>query len=393
MYMKRDLEKLLKKVAGLFPAVLVTGARQTGKTTLLKNLFNDAKYVTFDDPAMQSFAKEDPAGFISRYSDRQTILDEIQYVPELFSYLKMEIDSNRDLAGQRLMTGSQQFNMMKDVSDSLAGRIAIVDLFPMSYNEYNVPGETTVENILWNGTYPEVIVKPEIRDTWIPSYIRTYVERDVRDIVSVSDLSLFQTFLGLCAANHSQELNLAGISRSSGVSIPTVKRWISILESSFIIYLLRPFHTNIGKRLVKSPKMYFIDSSIPSYLTRQGNKESLFNGSMSGAFFEGFIVSETLKIIRNSGKNIDISFWRSHDGMEIDLIITSNDKYYPIEIKKTGTPTRRHAQSLEKFISLFEGKTEKAFVVCTIDKEKPLTANVSAVSWQEYLKQISEILT
>lgn len=392
MYLKRDVEPFLKQISNLFPAVLVTGARQSGKTTLLKKVFKKAEYVTFDDPVMQNFAKNDPAGFISKYSGKQAILDEIQYVPELFSYLKMNIDRNRMNYGQWLMTGSQQFNMMKDVSDSLAGRIAILDLFPLSYGELPKIEDKAVENILWDGTYPEIVVEPKIRDSWLPSYIRTYIERDVRDIVSVSDLSLFQMFLGLSAANHAQELNVASISRNCGISQPTVKRWVSILQTSFIVYLLKPFYKNIGKRLIKTPKMYFIDSAIPAYLTKQGSSESLFNGSMGGAFFEGFIVIETLKIVRNKSANSDLYFWRSHDGIEIDLIIESAGKYYPVEIKKTQTPTSRHAESIEKFRTLFEGQVGESFVVCNIDEEKPLTANVSALPWKKYLEKIREII-
>ena len=393
MIVKRDLGAFLKKVSGLFPAVIVTGPRQSGKTTFLKYTFPEAEYVTFDDPVMQDFAKNDPNGFIAKFSSRQIILDEIQYVPELFSYLKMDIDQNREVCGKWLLTGSQQFNMMKEISDSLAGRIAILNMFPFSQNELSSAGKNLeIDKILWNGAYPEVVLKPEIREIWLASYIRTYIERDVRQLINVADLSLFQTFIGLVAANHSQELNVAGISRDCGAAQPTIKRWISILEASFIIYLLRPFHVNIGKRLVKTPKLYFIDSAIPAYLTKQGSSESLFNGAMGGAFFEGFIVVETLKIIKNSSANAELYFWRSNDGMEIDLIIEFAGKYHAVEIKKTQTPTAKHAESIEKFITLFKEKTGDSFVVCNIPQAKPLTANVSAVPWQKYFKWVEEIL-
>lgn len=204
--------------------------------------------------------------------------------------------------------------------------------------------------------YPEIAINPNIRDIWLPSYIKTYIERDIRQIINVQDIYLFQTFIGLCAASHSQELNLASMSKDCGISQPTVKRWISLLQNSFIIYLLKPFFKNFGKRLIKSPKLYFIDSGIPGYLTRQG-----FSGSMGGAFFEGFIISETLKIINNSGTNIELYFWRSHDGMEIDLIIEQGEKSHSIEIKKTQTPTPRHAQYLERFSSMAGKDSESSF--------------------------------
>ncbi|MGI6394166.1 MAG: ATP-binding protein [bacterium] len=393
MIVKRDLGLLLKKLSGLFPAIIVTGPRQSGKTTFLKYTFPEAEYVTFDDPVMQDFAKNDPNGFISKFSSDKTILDEIQYVPELFSYLKMDIDQNRELCGKWLLTGSQQFNMMKEISDSLAGRIAILNLFPFSHNELSsVKKDVEIDKILWDGTYPEVVMKPEIRDIWLASYIRTYIERDVRQLINVADLSLFQTFITLSAAHHSQEVNIAGISRDCGVSQPTIKRWISILEASFVTYLLRPFHVNIGKRLVKTPKLYFVDPAIPAYLTKQGSPESLFSGAMGGAFFEGFIVTETLKIIKNNLANAELYFWRSNDGMEIDLIIEVAGKYHAIEIKKTQTPTAKHTESIEKFITLFKEKAGDSFVVCNISGTKPLSANVSAISWQKYLKWVEKIV-
>ncbi len=388
MYINRRIQPLLIKVSGSFPAVLVTGPRQSGKTTLLRHTFPDADYVTFDDPVMQDYVNNDPQVFISRYSENQIILDEIQYVPKFFSYLKMDVDSHRSRYGQWLLIGSQQFNMMKNISDSLAGRIAILTLLPFSENELIQLSERSISDKLWYGSYPEVVLKPDIRNIWVPSYIRTYLERDVRSIINVQDLSLFQTFLGLCAANHGRELNIAGISRDCGVAQPTIKRWISILQTSFIIYLLKPFYNNKGKRLVKSPKLYFIDASIPAYLTRQSNSEALFDGSMGGVFFEEFIIIETLKILQNNGINADLFFWRSQDGMEIDLILETNGTYHAIEIKKTQTPTQHHAESLEKYHLLMKEKAGQSFVVCHITESKPLTKNVSALPWQEFLEWV-----
>ena len=390
MYINRMIQPLLKKVSESFPAVLVTGPRQSGKTTLLRHAFPDADYVTFDDPVMQDYANDDPRGFISRYSEKQTILDEIQYVPQLFSYLKMDIDSHRSRYGQWLLTGSQQFSMMKNISDSLAGRIAILTLLPFSENELVQLFERSIGDKLWYGNYPELVLKPDIRNIWIPSYIRTYLERDVRSIINVQDLSLFQTFLGLCTANHGRELNIAGISRDCGVTQPTIKRWVSILQTSFIIYLLKPFYNNMGKRLIRSPKQYFIDASIPAYLTRQSNPETLFDGPMGGVFFEGYIIIETLKILQNKEINADLYFWRSHDGMEIDLILETNGTYHAIEIKKTKTPTQNHAESLEKFRLLMKEKAGQSFVVCNITESKPLIKNVSALPWQEFLEWVDK---
>ncbi len=392
MYMKRDIEALLRRAAKSFPAVLVTGPRQSGKTTLLKNVFPKADFVTFDDPVMQDYARTDPRGLIDRYGKKPVIFDEIQYVPELFSYLKMAIDNDRSRTGKWLLTGSQQFPMMHAVSDSLAGRIALITLLPFSHRELPSAGTDTIENIIWNGGYPELVLKPAIRDIWLPSYIRTYIERDVRHIVNVQNITLFQTFLSLCAARHAQELNIASIARDCGVAQPTIARWISLLQTSFIAYCLKPFHENLGKRLVKSPKLYCIDSALAAHLTRQGSAESLFNASMGGAFFEGVIVVETLKALLNSGKNGELYFWRSHDGMEIDLIVELSGTLHAFEIKKTQTPTARHADSLEKFIARAGARVGMAHVVCACDVERPLTRMVSALPWREYLKRLAKMV-
>jgi len=385
MYIHRQIETILQQAAGGFPAVLVTGPRQSGKTTLLKTIFPEAAYVSFDDPVVQEFARSDPEGFLSQYAGKPAILDEIQYVPGLFSYLKMAIDGDRHKHGRWLLTGSQQFSMMHAVSDSLAGRVAILNLLPFSFNELPANMTATIEDILWNGGYPEIILNPKIRDTWLASYVRTYIERDVRQIINVRDLGLFQTFLSLCAANHAQEFNAASISRDCGVAQPTIKRWLAILEASFIITLIKPFHTNLGKRLVKSPKMYFTDSAVAAYLTRQPDSASLLHGAMGGAFFEGWIINETTRTLNNTGKNGELYYWRSREGMEIDGIIEVNGKLYPLEIKKTRTPTTKHAESLEKFIKLYGTGIDRAIVVCNCLKSKPLSRTVTALPWPEYM--------
>ena len=393
MYINRALSPVLQKATSLFPAILVTGPRQSGKTTLLKTGFPDAEYVTFDNPLMREMAIQDPRGFISRFDGKQTILDEVQYVPDLFSYLKIQIDNNRNINGRWLLTGSQQFNMMNAITDSLAGRIAIISLLPLSYNEYRDQFNWDIEQILFNGSYPEIVINPAIRDLWVSSYIHTYIERDVRQIVNIKDIGLFQTFMGLCAANHGQELNAAGLSRDCGIAQPTITRWISILESSFILYLLKPYYKNLGKRLIKSPKMYFVDSSIPAFLTRQGTPESLFNGISGGSFFESFIITETYKTFTNKNINGELFFWRSHDGMEIDLLIETGGNIYPIEIKKTSTPSLKHAEPLEKFIDLAEGKNiGKSLIVCTVDEDVQLSRNIKAVNWRSYFDWLDSLM-
>jgi uncharacterized protein len=386
MYVKRDLAGVFKKSLKQFPAILITGPRQSGKTTFLKNeLGSSYSYTTFDDPVERAFAKEDPNGFIDQFGDKNIVLDEIQYVPELLSYIKMRIDEERT-PGRFILTGSQQFNMMKGISESLAGRIAIFNLFPFSFNEQT--NNENIESLLYYGGYPELSLFPDRRDVWLSSYMQTYLERDVRQLIKIKDLGLFQTFLMLCAAQHGQELNISKLSKQCGISSPTAKEWISILEASFIITLLKPYYTNMGKRVIKSPKLYFVDSSIPAYLTRQADSSSLFNGAMGGEFFEGFIVTEVLKEIKNSFHNSDIYYWRSHDQLEVDLIIETDGAIYPIEIKKTATPTHKHAAGLIKFKDLFGEKSRSGFIVCNTNKEVFLSGNVKAMNWYGFLQNL-----
>jgi len=391
MYIHRRIEAIVRQAAEGFPAVLVSGPRQSGKTTLLKTLFPDAAYRSFDDPAVQDFAVADPEGFLLQFGEQAVILDEIQYVPGLFSYLKMAIDANRHTHGKWLLTGSQHFSMMHAVSDSLAGRVAILNLLPFSYAEIPADNSSTLKDVLWNGGYPEILLNPAIRDTWLASYIRTYIERDVRQIINVKDLGLFQTFLSLCAANHTQECNLASISRDCGVAQPTVKRWLAILEASFIITLVKPFHANLGKRLVKSPKLYFTDSALVAWLTRQADKEALFHGAMGGAFFEGWIINEIVRVFNNTGKNGEVYFWRSREGLEIDCIIEVNGRRYPLEIKMTATPTLKHAGALEKFLKLSGTGSDRGLVVCNCREAKPLTRNVTALPWSAFMEWLQSI--
>ena len=386
MYIQRWLAGPAKQAAREFPAVLVTGPRQAGKTTFLQNEFPDAAYVTFDDPAVRQLATVDPVAFLNQFGSRTVILDEVQYVPTLFSYLKMRIDQDRRRSGAWLMTGSQQFGMMRDIADSLAGRIAILEILPFHTGEI-FDMAWSIEDCLWRGGYPEIVLNPSIRDRWLPSYVQTYLERDVRQVLSIQDLTLFQTFLGLTAARHAQELNLAALSRQCGVSQPTARRWLSVLTASIILFPLPPYARNLGKRLVKSPKVYFLDPALAAYLTRQPDPASLFAGAMGGAFFEGFIVAETHKILVSRGFSENLSFWRSHDGLEIDLIIEQDGVVYPVEIKKTSTPTALHAGGLRRFTELHGGSIQMGTprVVCTAVQKQLLPGGVEAMPWQEFL--------
>ncbi len=386
MYVPRLLLPTLKEALKSFPAILVTGPRQAGKTTFLVQEFGEkSAYVSFDDPLERNFAINDPNGFLDRFGEKSVILDEIQYVPEILSYLKVRIDRDRRKSGKWLLTGSQQFQLMKNVSESLAGRIAILELLPFSILENSQRGLYSLETAIWNGGYPEPSLSPQIRDLWIRAYVQTYIERDVRQLQNVRDLRAFESFLSLSAAHHGQAFNTAVLARQSGVTVPTIKAWTAVLEASYLCFLLPPFFKNFGKRVVKTPKLYFIDPAIVCALTRQPDGPSALAGSMGGALFEGFVVSEALKAFSVKGKRPDLFFWRSQEGLEVDLIIQIGNRLIPVEIKLTSTPSLKHMEPLNKFKKLTGAKADsQGLLVCRIEKPIDLPSNNQAIPWHEF---------
>ncbi len=381
MYIPRLLTPAVKRAVKLFPAVLITGPRQSGKTTfLLEEFKHDASYISFDDPLQREFARQDPNRFLDRSGDKPLIIDEMQYVPEILPYIKMRIDKKRDRTGAWLLTGSQQFHLMKNISESLAGRIAIFELLPFSLIEYKE--KKKIEDLIWNGGYPEPSLNPEKRGVWIRSYIQTYIERDIRQLQNIKDMRTFESFVGLLAAHHAQVLNASTLSRECGVSVPTIKSWLGVLEASYLCTFLPPYYKNYGKRLIKSPKLYFIDPAIVCELTRQPDKLSAVSGAMAGALFEGLIVGEAIKIFASTGKGRNLFFWRSHDGLEVDLIIRIDRKMYPVEIKLTATPSAGHVQAIEKF-KLLAGKdaSDTGLLVCGVEREVDMPGNNKAIPW------------
>ncbi len=386
LYVSRALASTLGEALEQFPSVLVTGPRQSGKTTFLLQQFGaGTRYVSLDDPLERSFAAADPNAFLDRFPDQRVILDEIQYAPELLSYLKVRIDRDRQRHGRWLLTGSQQFQLMANVGESLAGRIALLDLLPFSLLELPAAGKRTLASLLWTGSYPEPALQPEKRDLWISSYIQTYVERDVRQLLKVQDLRTFEMVLGLCAARHGQELNMADLARSAGISQPTVKTWINLLEAAYVLRLLPPYFENFGKRIVKSPKLYFLDSALVSALTRQPAAEAALAGAMAGALFEGFVVSEAFKVFAIAGKRPDLFFWRSHGGLEVDLVLMLPTGLVPVEIKLTATPTLRHAEALGRFKELAASRAAgPGLLVCNIPEPVQLPGENLALPWRQF---------
>lgn len=400
MYIPRLLQTTLNSAINSFPAVLVTGPRQSGKTTLLQHALaaQQFAYVSFDDPLERDFARQDPQGFLNRFGDKQpVILDEIQYLPELLPYLKMRIDGDRQNNGRWLLTGSQQLQLMQNVSESLAGRIAILELLPFSSLELkSQPSRKNTNNdlaALWYSFYPEPALNFEKRELWLRSYIQTYIERDLRQLQHIQDLGAFERFVALTAARHTQLFNHTELGREVGVTTPTIKSWGTLLEAAYICYFLPPYFKNYGKRLTKAPKVYFIDAAIVAFLTRQPNIDAMLAGPMAGAFFEGFIISEALKVFFGLGKKPDLFFWRSHDGLEVDLIIQINGKLHPVEIKFTTTPATQHLAPLNKFKELAgDDAVTEGILVCRIPQKMALPANNIALPWQEFSQWLLEKL-
>jgi hypothetical protein len=391
MYIQRNLKKTFQACIRQFPAVLITGPRQSGKTTFLQHEMKNVGYVTFDDPLNRDFALQDANGFLDQFNEKTVILDEIQYVPEILQYIKIRIDKNKN-SGTWIMTGSQQFHLMKNISETLAGRIAVLELPPFSLNEGK--GRTRrLEDILWTGLFPDPACYPQKRDVWVKSYIQTYLERDIRQFENIRNFRSFEMFVNLCAAFHSQEFHPADLARDCGVSQPTIKSWTKILEAGYLSIMLPPFFRNLGKRVVKTPKFYFNDPSLVCYLTRQPAALAALRGSMGGALFEGVIISEVWKAFLNCGKRPAAFFWRSQGGLEIDLIIQAKGKLWPIEIKLTSTPSLNHVKGLNRFKKIAgRDASQQGILVCRIDKTRNLPGKNIALPWSVFPEWLKEII-
>lgn len=352
----RHLSKTLKTAARDYPVVTVTGPRQSGKTTLVQAAFPRHRYASLEDPDQRAFAMEDPRGFLDQFAGK-VVLDEVQRVPDLFSYIQGIVD-REDRPGRFILSGSQNFLLMHRISQTLAGRCAVLRLLPFSRAELIeapirdiarfVQVRRTAEarkpeiatdlfRTMFTGSYPRIHDKSLKPHTWLANYYQTYLERDVRDLLNVGDIEGFGRFVRLCAGRSGQLLNASSLAADAGVSHTTVRRWLSILEASFVVYLLRPHHRNFNKRLVKSPKLYFLDTGLLCYLLRIRRAEELVSHAARGAIFETWVVSEALKNYFNRGLDPDIYFWRDSAGHEIDLLIDQGAMQIPVEIKSGQT--------------------------------------------------------
>lgn len=357
MYISRHAEQTVLQMAKQFGAVLVSGPRQVGKTTMLQNILKNTSYITMDDAVLRASASENPATFLKDFPP-PLFIDEVQKVPQLFEPMKIMLDSKRE-KGMYFLSGSQQFHVMKHVSDSLAGRIGIVNLLGLSLREITgssvltpfVPTEDyfterrlsspeldydDIWRLIWRGSMPELTVNPEYNwRMYYGAYVSTYVERDIHDLTQVGDEVSFIRFMSVMAARNGQLLNLRSAAADVGISQTTAERWLSILTASHIVYLLQPWSNNLTIRAVKTPKLYFIDTGLAAYLSRWNTVETLKSGAMAGAFFESFVLSEILKSYYNVGiQEPPLYFYRDKDKKEIDILIEENGTLYPLEIKK-----------------------------------------------------------
>ena len=334
-----------QRLAQGFPVLAITGPRQSGKTTLARALFADKPYVTLEDPDERSFAESDPRGFLARFPEG-AIFDEVQRCPGLFSYLQGIVDERRRI-GEFILTGSQQFG--------LAGRVGLLQLLPFSLAELKEGGmlPLTLDSAMFQGSYPALYDRPLAPGDWFPNYVSTYVERDVRQLLAVRDLSLFQRFLKMCAARSGQLLNLSALAADCGISHVTAREWLTVLEASYIVYLLRPYHRNFGKRLVKMSKLYFLDTGLMAYLLGIRDVDSLATHASRGALFETLVVSEWIKRAFNAGQVAELYFWRDSAGHEVDLLIPQGGRFTPVEIKSGATFSGDWTTALRKLSALF----------------------------------------
>lgn len=348
-YLPRLLESRLKKAAGQFPVLVLTGPRQTGKSTLLRRLFPRHAYATLDDPRQLALAKKDPRLFLENLGSG-AVIDEIQYAPELLAYIKMAVDEMR-APGRFILTGSQIFPLMAGLSESLAGRAALFELLGFSWKELtSVPFQSARDCFrqIFKGFYPDPAVHGAAPADYYGSYLQTYLERDIRQVKAVHDLSTFQSFLELIAARAGSLLNLSEVSKECGISHANARQWLSLLESTRIVYLLRPYFRNVSKRVVKHPKLYFTDTGLLSYLLKYPDAETLRAGPAAGALFENMIVMEFLKEKLNRRGLFELYFFRDSNGNEADLVLDWGRRLTPIEIKQSRTLRADHIQGLAR---------------------------------------------
>ena len=386
----RKLTTKLKKNLRSFPITVITGPRQSGKTTLLKYLFPKRNYVSLEDPDMRVFAQEDPRRFLASFKS-PAIFDEVQKTPDLFSYLQTEVDKTGK-PGQYILSGSQNFLLLEKISQSLAGRVGILNLLPFSIQELKTSKKMpdNIEKALFTGFYPRIWDKKINPSDWYSNYIQTYLERDVQQIKNIPNMNLFQRFLKLCAGRTGQILNLSSFALDCGISHNTVSSWLSILEASYIIFFLQPYYKNFNKRLIKSPKLYFYDTGLVNSLLGIEKSEQLNTHPLRGALFETMIVSEIAKYFFNKGWQKNIYFFRDKIGREIDCLLDVNNKIVAIEIKAGQTISENFFSNLKYWQTIAKTDPNQSFIVYGGKSEQKRSLG-NVISWKQTNKIFSPI--
>lgn len=400
-YIHRTIEQSICRVSAFYPVVLITGPRQVGKTTVFKNCEAGKRtYVSLDTLENRELAKNDPALFLQRFP-APVLIDEIQYAPELLPYIKAAVDAKNE-PGMYWLTGSQQFHLMKNVSESLAGRVGILRLQGFSQSEKYLESNSlpflptpeylnlrvstapktdlkSVYEMIWKGSYPKLYNAENIYwDIYYESYLQTYIERDIRELSAVNNELDFLKFMRALAARTGQLLNYADLAADVGVSQPTAKAWLSVLNTSGLVYILPPYSTNVTNRIVKTPKVYFMDTGLACYLSGWKTPETLEAGAMNGAFFETYVISEIIKSYWHNGKNPNIYFYRDKDKKEIDVLLEENGILYPIEIKKKANPSLDDVKAFS-LLSKHNFKTGSGAVLCMAATHLPLSENINSI--------------
>jgi hypothetical protein len=378
----RTATALLDEVRSGYPVITLTGPRQSGKTTLARAAFPGKPYVSLETPDEREFAASDPRGFLARWKEG-AIIDEVQHVPALLSWIQSDVDVAGAM-GRYVLTGSQNFSLMAHIAQSLAGRSALVQLMPLSIAELNAAGQTPADlnGMLLRGGYPALYARPLNPARWLADYTMSYLERDVRQITQVQDLSTFQRFLRLCAGRTGQLLNLANLAQEAGIAQSTARAWLSVLEASYIVHLLPPHHRNLGKRVVKTPKLYFIDVALAASLMGVQSAGQLAVHPLRGALFETLIVAEFLKARFNSGFPSNLYFWRDNVGLEVDLVIDEPEGLRPVEIKSSATVTDVLFKGLRNWMAVAGEAVRQPRLVCA-GPDNYTRSGIEVRRWQE----------
>jgi predicted AAA+ superfamily ATPase len=377
----RDSEQSIRTLLKGFPIVTLTGPRQSGKTTLAKAVFSDRPYISLEDPDNRMAALDDPRSFLERFPNG-AVLDEVQRAPELLSYLQTIVDADRRM-GLFILTGSQQFGLMSGITQSLAGRTAFIELLPFSIPELTRAGKlpVTADSMLLAGCYPPLYDREVPPSAWFAAYVTAYIERDVRQLLKIQDLETFQRFVRLCAGRTGQLLNLSSLATECGITHNTAKAWISVLEASYLVFLLRPHHANFNRRLIKMPKLYFYDVGLASWLLGIRTTEQMVTHPLRGNIFETFVISELIKSRLNRGERPNMYFWRDSNGNEVDVIVENGASLLPIEIKSGKTVVRDSFAGLDKWRTLAGDAAMEPILIYGGDEEYRQNG-VRVVGWR-----------